>query len=839
MKVVIVESPSKAKTINKYLGKDYHVLASYGHVRDLPSKSGSVDPDQHFQMIWEVDEDGHKHIREIIKALKGADQLFLATDPDREGEAISWHVKEVLEEHKSLKNIDVKRVVFYEITKRAVLEAMANPRELNQELVEAYLARRALDYLVGFTLSPLLWRKLPGSKSAGRVQSVALRLIAERESEIEAFESREYWTISAEFHGRPQKVVSSRLTYLHRKKLEKFSIVNKEQSEDAKVEIEKHTYTVLNVEKKQVKRNPSAPFTTSTLQQEASRKLGYGARKTMQVAQKLYEGISLDGETVGLITYMRTDSVNLSADAITDMRDHIKKSYGGSYLPNAPRVYKSKAKNAQEAHEGVRPTEIERTPQSMRQYLDGDQFKLYDLIWKRTLASQMESAVLDQVSVDIANKAETVILRSTGSTLVFDGFLKLYEESLDDETSEENRILPPLEVGESLDLYQVTPFQHFTQPPPRYSEASLVKNLEELGIGRPSTYASIISTLIERKYVTLEKKRLIPEALGRLVTAFLTRFFKQYVEYDFTAHLEEQLDDISDGKLAWKNVLTNFWQDFDLAIGQAKDLKIADVIDHIDQELEKFIFPQSEEDKASGHDPRLCPACHEGRLSLKLGKWGAFVGCTNYPTCPYTRRVLSHSSEEQDPAAHVEIFEAKTLGQDPVTSATITLRKGPYGFYLQWDDAGTNETVVEEAPTDTKKGAKGKKKTAAPKPKRVSIPKDLPWQDVTLERALSLGALPRLIGTHPETGEQITAAIGRFGPYLKHEGRFKSIPKTDNILEVELGRALEILAEVSEKKNTFFKAKSSDEKTDVKPKPVSKKKVVSKAKKSTASKKPT
>ncbi|MBL9029627.1 MAG: type I DNA topoisomerase [Caedimonas sp.] len=811
MKVVLVESPSKAKTINKYLGSDYRVVASYGHVRDLPSKNGSVDPDQGFQMIWESDAKAQKHINEIIKALKGADELFLATDPDREGEAISWHVKEVLDQRQTLNAVHVRRVVFYEVTRRAVLEAMAHPRDLNQELIEAYLARRTLDYLVGFTLSPLLWRKLPGSRSAGRVQSVALRLIAERESEIEVFRSQEYWTLSAEFHGQPQKVVLGKLTHLNGKKLEKFDIATQAQAKASKEEIEKHSYAVLTVEKKQVKRHPSPPFTTSTLQQEASRKLGYGARKTMQVAQGLYEGIDVGGETVGLITYMRTDSVNISAEALTATREWIEKSFGNPYLPNAPRVYKSKAKNAQEAHEGIRPTEISRSPETVKKFLQDDQFKLYELIWKRMVASQMESALIDQVGVDIANPAQTVILRANGSTLAFDGFLKLYEEGRDDETSEEDRLLPPLEAGEALKLHNVMPDQHFTQPPPRYSEASLVKKLEELGIGRPSTYASIVSTLIERKYVVSEKKRLIPEALGRLVTTFLTSFFKKYVEYDFTAHLEEQLDDISEGKRHWIKVMEDFWQAFNHAVVQAKDLKISDVIDRLDHELERFIFPAAKE----GEDVRKCTQCKDGHLGLRLGKWGAFVGCSHYPDCTYTRRVLSQSFGEEEAVETKEFFEAKTLGIDPQTRATVLLKKGPYGFYLQWDGGDISRTADSSDMNDKGKGKtknKTGKKKAVPKPKRISLPRGISAQEITLEQALSFGALPRLVGQHPETGKPITAAIGRFGPYVKHEELFKSIGKNDNILDITLERSLELLAQTSEKRPRKVPSKKNSQK---------------------------
>jgi DNA topoisomerase-1 len=800
MKVVVVESPSKAKTINKYLGADYHVVASYGHVRDLPSKNGSVDPQQQFHMSWEVEPQSKKHITEIIKALKNADQLLLATDPDREGEAISWHLKEVLEQEKILHNIPVKRIVFHEITKKAVLEALKHPRDLKQDLIEAYLARRALDYLVGFTLSPLLWRKLPGSKSAGRVQSVALRLIAERESEIEVFKSQEYWSIGAEFHGTPQKVIPSKLVVLNNKKLGKFDLSTQEQAITAKNEIERYHYTVSHIEKKQVKRYPSPPFTTSTLQQEASRKLGYGARKTMQIAQRLYEGVNLDGESDGLITYMRTDSVNISPEALEHTRQWIGKKFGDEYLPKAARLYKSKAKNAQEAHEGIRPTVISRHPETVRQFLEEEQFKLYELIWKRMVASQMENALIDQVSAEMANPTKSIILRANGSAIAFDGFLKLYEEGQDDETLEEDRILPPLEIGESLQLHKVTPQQHFTQPPPRYSEASLVKKLEELGIGRPSTYASIMSTLLERKYVALDKKRLVPQALGRLVTSFLTSFFKKYVEYDFTAHLEEQLDEISEGKAEWLKVMEGFWQDFNQAITQAKDLKISQVLEHLEHELEKFIFPENLEHK----EVRTCPQCLEGQVSLKWGKWGAFVGCSNYPTCTYTRRVLTPLSEEEDSSPSKASFEPRTLGVDPQTQAIVSLKKGPYGFYLEW----TGGTLLPPATTREKEN---NKKQQNSKPKRVALPRGIAPQECTLEQALKLGALPRMLGNHPDTNEPVIAAIGRFGPYLKHKDHLKSLTKDDNVLDVSLERALELLAQPREnkKKKAPFTSKRS------------------------------
>ena len=810
MKVVVVESPSKAKTINKYLGPEFKVFASFGHIRDLPPKNGSVDPDQNFKMIWELNPRAKKYLDEIVKALKDADELLLATDPDREGEAISWHVLEFLNQNKKLKSIPAKRVVFHEITKNAVLEAVANPRELNQELVEAYLARRALDYLVGFTLSPVLWRKLRGSRSAGRVQSVALRLIAEREAEIEIFNSQEYWSISAQFSGHPQKTLVAKLTILDSKKLEKFDLCNEHDAKNAQLLLQDLLYHVSNIDKKRAKRQPYPPFTTSTLQQEASRKLGYGARRTMQIAQKLYEGINIGGETIGLITYMRTDSVNISQEAIQATRGLIEKTFGKSYVPSDSRLYKSKAKNAQEAHEGIRPTDLKQTPLLMKKYLDEEQFKLYELVWKRMVASQMENALIDQVGVDLSDTAQKHILRATGSTLFFDGFLKLYQESQDDEVDDEHRLLPSLEVGEKLNLESITPNQHFTQPPPRYSEASLVKRLEELGIGRPSTYASILTTLIERKYVQLDKKRLTPVALGRIVTSFLTSFFKQYVEYDFTAHLEEQLDEVSAGKRQWLQVLSDFWKDFNQAISNAQNLKISEVLDCLNDDLEKFVFPASEDHTSN----RKCPKCTEGQLSLKLSKWGAFVGCSKFPECEYTYRILS-SGDEGTPEVATPSFETRILGQDPLTQATIVVKKGPYGFYLEWEveasqvgqkvEIPTPETKSKPLPKKTKDG-KAKlvkvvkvKAPAKAKPKRVSLPKDISAHDVTLVQALSLGSLPRFIGDHPETKFAITAGIGRFGPYLKHDSKFKSLGKNDDIMTVDLDRAVEILSQISEK----------------------------------------
>lgn len=776
MKVVIVESPAKAKTINKYLGKDYHVLASFGHVRDLPAKDGSVNPDDEFSMLWEIDARSEKHIKEITGAVKGAEEVLLATDPDREGEAISWHVLEILKNKKVLKDVKVSRVVFHEITKKAISEAIKKPRELDKDLIDAYLARRALDYLVGFTLSPILWRKLPGSRSAGRVQSVALRLITDRENEIEAFNAEEYWSILGDFLGKPDKKVKARLTHLAGKKLNKFDINNEQLASDAVTEIKKHGYAVLKIEKKQSKRNPAPPFTTSTMQQEAARKLGFGANRTMKTAQQLYEGVNLGGETTGLITYMRTDSVNLGQEALDSLRSYIDSTYGKDYLPEEMRVYKTKAKNAQEAHEAIRPTDISRHPKDVAAYLDPTQLKLYELVWMRTIASQMASAILDQVAVDIGNSSQTVIFRANGSTIRFDGFLKVYQEGRDEEDSDEDedneKILPPLVEGEAVDLKNVNSTQHFTQPPARYSEASLVKKLEELGIGRPSTYASIINTLQDRGYVKLEKRQFHPEDRGRIVTAFLLNFFEKYVEYDFTAHLEEQLDDISGGRLEWKKVLDQFWTNFLKAIEEAKGLTITQVIDRLNHDLDSMLFPVREDNS----DRHTCPKCNEGKLSLKLGKFGAFIGCANYPECQYTRK-LSNSGDAQGEVSTEPLNETKELGTDPKTGLMVTLRKGPYGFYFQWGEGSGKD-----------------------KPKRVTLPKTLQPQDATLESALDAGALPRTVGSHPATGDEIIAGVGRFGPYVKYQNRFISLKGNDDPISVSLERAVEIIDTAPEKK---------------------------------------
>jgi DNA topoisomerase-1 len=771
MNVVVVESPAKAKTINKYLGSDYIVLASYGHVRDLPAKDGSVRPDDDFAMDWEVDDRAEKRLREIVQAMKGATTLYLATDPDREGEAISWHVREVLKQRKALKDIPVKRVVFNEVTKSAVLDAFENARELNDELVDAYMARRALDYLVGFTLSPVLWRKLPGSRSAGRVQSVALKLICERESEIEVFRPREYWSVESTFRTAERASFSARLTHVDGKKLERFDLPDEKSAKGAVAAIEAEPgWLVYRVENRQVRRNPPPPFTTSTLQQEASRKLGFGTSRTMQIAQRLYEGINLGGETVGLITYMRTDGVSLSSEAVGAARALIERDYGPNYRPDQPRYYKTVAKNAQEAHEAIRPTDAFRRPGDVAHFLDSDQLRLYELIWKRTMACQMESAVLDQATIDINGVAGRASFRATGSVIRFDGFLKLYQEGRDDDAEdEESRRLPALKAQDGLDRLDVRPDQHFTEPPPRYTEASLVKRLEELGIGRPSTYASIIQVLMDREYVTLEKKRFEPQDRGRLVTAFLQRFFERYVEYSFTADLENRLDEISDGKIEWKDVLRQFWTDFNLAIGGTKELTITQVLTALDEALGPHFFP----DDGTGRDVRLCPVCHQGRLSLKLGKFGAFIGCANYPECRFTRPLGVETGAQGEGGAEADAGP-RALGVDPETQKPVTVRNGPYGPYIQLGEAAEGE-----------------------KPKRVSLPKHLKPQDLTLETALAWLALPRDIGIHPESGDKISAGIGRFGPYLKHGKAFKSLTPDDDVLTIGINRAVSLLAEPS------------------------------------------
>jgi len=778
MNVVVVESPAKAKTINKYLGPDYEVLASYGHVRDLPAKDGSVRPGEDFAMSWEVDGRSEQRLKAIIVALKKSDRLYLATDPDREGEAISWHIVEELKRRRILSDQEVKRVVFNEITKNAVLDAFRHPRELNGELVKAYLARRALDYLVGFTLSPVLWRKLPGSRSAGRVQSVSLRLICDREAEIEAFRTQEYWTIEVELANAAGAPFKAALTHIDGRKLEKFDLGNEAAAEQAATRLRgAATFTVTSVERKRTKRNPYPPFTTSTLQQEASRKLGFAASRTMRLAQKLYEGVDLGGETVGLITYMRTDSVQVSSEAVGATRETIAASYGDGYLPASARFYKSKSKNAQEAHEAIRPTDPTRRPDDVARVLTAEEKRLYELIWKRTVASQMASAEIDQVSARIAVDETAAELRATGSSIAFDGFLRLYQESRDDAATDtadgQDRRLPALSEGESAARRAVEALQHFTQPPPRYTEASLVKKMEELGIGRPSTYASILQVLQDRDYVRLEQRRFLPEDRGRLVTAFLASFFERYIEYSFTADLEEKLDEIAAGRIDWKKVLNEFWGAFSERVDQTKDLSIASVIDAIDEELGPHFFPDDPEKPE--HNARQCPSCTDGRLGVRFARNGGFIGCSSYPECRYTRPLAPPHNGEGDTAD--ELAGPKILGQAPDTGEEVSLRKGPYGLYVQLGQA-------EE----------GKK------PKRASLPKGLPPADVDLERALGLLALPREVGADPESGEMITAGLGRYGPYVRLGNTYRSLEQGDDVLGIGLNRAVALLAEVPKRR---------------------------------------
>ena len=760
MKLVIVESPAKAKTINKYLGKDYQVLASFGHIRDLPSKDGSVNPDDDFAMTWELSPGGKKRLADIVKALKDADTLILASDPDREGEAIAWHILEELKAKKALKGKTIERVVFHEITKSAVTEAIKNPRTIDDNLVSAYMARRALDYLVGFTLSPVLWRKLPGSRSAGRVQSVALRLICDRETEIEKFKAEEYWTIDADLLTASQAVIKSHLIELDGKKLEKFDLNTEAKAMEAKAKIEAQDFAIENVERKKANRYPAPPFTTSTLQQEAARKLRFSAKKTMQIAQKLYEE--------GLITYMRTDAVNLSKEAISACRDAILKYFGEAYLPKQPKEYKTKSKNAQEAHEAIRPSDVMNTPKKMEVKLAADEHKLYELIWKRTVACQMMPALLDKVVIDARSADTKILLRANGQVIEFDGFLKLYQESKDDsDDDDENRILPNVSAGEKVDKGEITAEQHFTTPPPRFTEASLVKKLEELGIGRPSTYATIIAVLQERKYVRVEKLRFIPEDRGRIVTVFLENFFKKYVEYDFTAQMEEFLDDVSAGEMQWKKLLEGFWAKFIKNVDAVKPLQMSEVIDKIDEALSHHLFPP----RADGSDPRICPECGTGRLSIKLGKFGAFIGCSNYPECKYTKPLVDTASEEEQSAAP-KIKEVADVVLGEINGQKIYLKKGPYGFYVQ---LGEDQTATTE------------------KPKRASLPKGINSDEITFEQAERLLSLPY------QLGEGIEVNSGKFGPYIKCGGKSVSLRGNDTIFNITIERAKELLAGAKEK----------------------------------------
>ncbi|HBF57404.1 MULTISPECIES: type I DNA topoisomerase [unclassified Afipia] len=763
MNLVIVESPAKAKTINKYLGPSYEVLASYGHVRDLPAKNGSVDPEADFQMIWETDPKAAGRLNDIAKALKGAHKLILATDPDREGEAISWHVLEIMKQKRALKDQKIERVVFNAITKQAVTEAMKNPRQIDGALVDAYLARRALDYLVGFTLSPVLWRKLPGARSAGRVQSVALRLVCDRELEIEKFVPREYWSLLATLATPRGESFEARLVGADGKKIQRLDIGSGAEAEDFKKALEAANFNVTTVEAKPARRNPQSPFTTSTLQQEASRKLGFAPAHTMRIAQRLYEGIDIGGETTGLITYMRTDGVQIDPSAITQARKVIGEDYGKAYVPDSPRQYTSKAKNAQEAHEAIRPTDLSRRPSSLKSRLDNDQARLYELIWMRTVASQMESAEMERTTVDITGKvgARVLELRATGQVVKFDGFLAVYQEGRDDDPEDEDsKRLPVINEGEALKREGLNVSQHFTEPPPRFSEASLVKRMEELGIGRPSTYASIIQVLKDRGYVKLEKKRLHGEDKGRVVVAFLENYFARYVEFDFTADLEEKLDLISNNEISWKQVLTDFWKDFIGAVNEIKDVRVTEVLDVLDAMLGEHIY----EPRADGGDPRQCPSCGTGKLNLKAGKFGAFVGCSNYPECRYTRPLAASSGSSDRP-----------LGKDPVSGLEVAVKAGRFGPYIQ---LGEPKDYGEDE-----------------KPKRAGIPKNMSPADVELELALKLLSLPRDIGPHPEDGEIITAGIGRFGPFVRHGKTYASLEAGDEVYTVGLNRAVTLIAE--------------------------------------------
>lgn len=789
MNVVIVESAAKAKTINKYLGSGYRVIASFGHVRDLPSSDGSVEPDNDFQMHWEVDGGSRKVMSEITEAVKKADKLILATDPDREGEAISWHILEILQQKKAIKKgLPIERVAFNAVTKDAIKTALAHPRKIDEPLVQAYLARRALDYLVGFTLSPVLWRKLPGARSAGRVQSVALRLVCDREAEIEAFRTEEYWTIEAELKSAFGDAFTARLNAIAGTTLKKLDIKDEASALAIKRAIEKGQFKVVSLDKKPVKRNPYAPFMTSTLQMDASRKLGFSAKQTMQIAQRLYEGVDVGGETVGLITYMRTDGVTIVPEAINSIRGMIAREFSQRYVAPFVREYKTKAKNAQEAHEAIRPTDITRRPQDVSRHLDRDQARLYELIWKRTVASQMASAEIEQTTADIEVKGrdgKLYTLRATGSVVQFDGFLKVYEEGRDDRVrtiekgkddtageDDDSRRLPPLKVGEPVTDTRIEASQHFTQPPPRYSEATLVKRMEELGIGRPSTYASTMAVLVDREYVKIDKKRLVPEDKGRLVIAFLESFFKKYVEFDFTADLEEKLDLISDGKLEWKDVLRDFWRDFTGAVADIKDLRVGEVLEALNEMLGPHIFPAKED----GSDPRLCPKCGTGRLSLKIsGKNGAFIGCSNYGNeetpCRYTRQIGQTGEGDSG------MLDGKELGFDPETGLPVTMRTGRFGTYLQ---LGNPEDYADE------------------KPKRSSIPKGIDAATIDLEKAMQLLRLPREIGPHPDGGT-ITAGLGRYGPFILHEHdgakTYANVESIQDVFEIGINRAVTVLAE--------------------------------------------
>ena len=781
MNLVIVESPAKAKTINKYLGDNYKVLASYGHIRDLPSKNGSVDPDQDFKMEWEIDSFSKKYLKEITDAAKDSSKIILATDPDREGEAIAWHVKEYLNEKKLLKDKEIERVVFNEITKKAVIHGIENPRQIEPLLVDAYMARRALDYLVGFNISPILWTKLPGSKSAGRVQSVALKLITEREHEIESFKPEEFWTLSVKFKDEKNQNILASISQLDNNKVEKFSFRNKDEINKAISSINQKKFNITDISSKVVNRNPSGPFTTSTLQQTASSRLGFGASRTMQIAQKLYQGVEIEGETIGLITYMRTDGTNLSKDAVVAFRDYIKKEIGNEYLPESALNYSGKkAKNAQEAHEAIRPTDIIRTPQSVKKYLSTDQNKLYDLIWSRALSSQMQSAKFDRNTITITSNNNDTVCKASGSVLKFDGFLKIYNNQGKDD---DENILPSVSKG-LVNIESLIDEQHFTQPPPRYSEASLVKKLEELGIGRPSTYASIISTIANRGYAEILNKRFFPTDRGKLISAFLEKLFSKYVDYNFTAGLEDQLDEITTGKESWIKVLELFWKDFNNNVAEVKEKRTREVLDLLNDSLGDLVFDKD----YKGNIVRKCQLCNSGTLSLKNSfRGGAFIGCSNYPECKFTRPLSKAKA-----AAQAQLAEPKFIGKHE-NGNDIYLKNGRFGPYLQYEKI-PEDIEVEKTP-------KKKRKTKKPKSdvnellKNVSIPKGLELDSIDLEKAQFLCSLPKSLGINPDNQKEITLNTGRFGPYLKCENKSARIENIEEIFSIGLNRAVTLIAE--------------------------------------------
>ena len=781
MNLVIVESPAKAKTINKYLGDNYKVLASYGHIRDLPSKNGSVDPDQDFKMEWEIDSFSKKYLKEITDAAKDSSKIILATDPDREGEAIAWHVKEYLNEKKLLKDKEIERVVFNEITKKAVIHGIENPRQIEPLLVDAYMARRALDYLVGFNISPILWTKLPGSKSAGRVQSVALKLITEREHEIESFKPEEFWTLSVKFKDEKNQNILASISQLDNNKVEKFSFRNKDEINKAISSINQKKFNITDISSKVVNRNPSGPFTTSTLQQTSSSRLGFGASRTMQIAQKLYQGVEIEGETIGLITYMRTDGTNLSKDAVVAFRDYIKKEIGNEYLPESALNYSGKkAKNAQEAHEAIRPTDIIRTPQSVKKYLSTDQNKLYDLIWSRALSSQMQSAKFDRNTITITSNNNDTVCKTSGSVLKFDGFLKIYNNQGKDD---DENILPSVSKG-LVNIESLIDEQHFTQPPPRYSEASLVKKLEELGIGRPSTYASIISTIANRGYAEILNKRFFPTDRGKLISAFLEKLFSKYVDYNFTAGLEDQLDEITTGKESWIKVLELFWKDFNNNVAEVKEKRTREVLDLLNDSLGDLVFDKDDK----GNIVRKCQLCNSGTLSLKNSfRGGAFIGCSNYPECKFTRPLSKAKA-----AAQAQLAEPKFIGKHE-NGNDIFLKNGRFGPYLQY------EKIIEDI--EEEKPLKKKRKTKKIKPdineflKNVSIPKGLDLEAIDLEKAKFLCSLPKSLGINPDNQKEIILNTGRFGPYLKCENKSARIENIDEIFSIGLNRAITLIAE--------------------------------------------